>query len=119
MGRQSKEPSSHFPTFVCSVDGPNISPNEIVNIALGEGQIPDSFTLEPNGEAPAFPKDYSTGRNHFNEEKEIPITPSKYVHTRLKCCDDRLASNSQNIFYALDWIKRNAVTSSVHFAERK
>ena len=95
------------------------SPNEIVNIAPGEGQIPVSFTSEPNSEALAFPKDYSARRNHFNEEREIPITPSKYVHARLKCCDDRFASNPQNIFHALDWMEKNAVASSVHFAERK
>ena len=95
------------------------SPNEIVNIAAGEGEIPVSFTSEPNWEASAFPKDYSTGRNLFNEEREIPITPSKYVHARLKCCDDRFASNPQNIFHALDWMEKNAVASSVHFAERK
>ena len=41
------------------------------------------------------------------------------MHTRLKCCDDRFASNPQYIFHALDWIERNAVASSVHFAERK
>ena len=101
------------------VYGPDISPNEIVNIAPGEGQISVSFTSEPNWEALAFPKDYSTGRNHFNEKREIPITPSKHVHTRLKCCDDRFASNPQYMFHALDWIERNAVASSVHFAERK
>ena len=66
-----------------------------------------------------FAEDYSTGRNHFNEEREIPITKTKYVHTRLKCCHDRFASNPQYIFHALDWIERNAVASSVHFAERK
>ena len=95
------------------------SPNEIVNIAPGEGQIPVSFTSEPNSEALAFPKDYSARRNHFNEEREIPITPSKYVHARLKCCDDRFASNPEYIFHALDWIERNVVASSVHFAERQ
>ena len=78
-----------------------------------------SFTSEPNWEAIGFAKVYSTGRNHFNEEREIPITPSKYVHTRLKCCDDRFASNPQFIFNALDWIERNIVASSVHFAQRK
>ena len=57
------------------VDGPNISPNEIVNIAPAEGEIPVSFTSEPYWEALTFPKDYSTGLNHFNEEREIPITP--------------------------------------------
>ena len=51
--------------------------------------------------------------------KEKFITPSKYVHARLKCCDDRFASNPQYIFQSLDWIERNAVASSIHFAERK
>ena len=88
-----------------NVDGPNISPSEIVTIAPSDGQIPVSFTSEPNLEAFAFPKDYSTGRNHFKEE-------------RVKC-DDRFAANPQYIFHALDWIERNAVASSVHFAERK
>ena len=89
-----------------NVDGPNISPSKVVNIAPGEGKIPVSFTLEPNMEALAFPKDYSTGRNHFNEEREIPLTSSKYVHARLKYCNDRFASNPQYIFHALDWIER-------------
>ena len=40
-----------------NVDGPNISPSEIVNIAPGKGQIPVSFTSEPNWETLAFPKD--------------------------------------------------------------
>ena len=99
-----------------NVDGPNISPNEIVNIAPGEGQIPVSFR-NLIGKHLHFLK--STGRNHFNEEREIPITPSKYGHTRLKCCDNRFASNPQYIFHALDWIERNAVARPVHFAERK
>ena len=114
-----KESSSHFPTVMDNVDEPNISPNEIVNIAPGEGQIPVSFTLEPYWEALAFLKDYSTRRNHFNEERETPITPSKYLHVRLRCCDDRFAANPQYIFHALDWIERNAVATSVHFTERK
>ena len=102
-----------------NVDGPNISPSEIVNIAPAEGQIPVSFTSEPSWEALAFPKDYFTGRSHFNEEREIPITLSKYAHAKLTCCDDKFAANPQYIFHTLDWIERNAVASSVDFAERK
>ena len=45
-----------------NVDGPNISPSEIVDITPGEGQIPVPFTLVPNWEALAFPKDQSLGR---------------------------------------------------------
>ena len=69
--RELKESSSHFPTVMYNVDGPNISPNEIVNVAPGEGQIPVSFTLEPNWEALEFPKDYSTGRNHFMRKEKF------------------------------------------------
>ena len=87
--RELKESSSTFPT-VMYVDGPNISPSEIVNIAPGKGQIRVSFTSEPNWEALPFPKDYFTGRNHFNEEREIPITPAIHISCirldRKKCC---------------------------------
>ena len=117
--RELRESSSPFLTVIYNVGGPKISPSEIVNIVSGEGQIPVFFTSEPNWEVLAFPKDYSTEGNHFNEERENPITSSKYVHVRLKCCDDSFAANPQYIFDALDWIKRNAVASSVHFAERK
>ena len=117
--KEIKMSSVPFPTVMHNIDGPNISPSEIVNIAPGEGQIPVSFTSEPDWEALSFPKNYSTGKNHYNEKREIHITPSKYVHARLKCCDDRFASNAQYIFQALDWIERNAVASSIHFAERK
>ena len=50
---------------------------------------------------------------------EIPITPSKYLHARLKCCDDRFPANPQYIFHALDCYERNAVASSVYFTEGK
>ena len=76
----------------------------LVNWVPEEGQIIGSFTSESNLEALAFPTDYSTVRNHFDEDRQIPTTPSKYVHTRLKSCDDRLAANLQYIFHALDWI---------------
>ena len=46
--RELKESSSPFLTVMCNVDGPNISPSEIVNIAPGECQTPVSFTSEPN-----------------------------------------------------------------------
>ena len=51
-----------------------------MNIAHEEGQITVSFTSELNWDAPAFAQDCrkkSTGRNHLNEELDIPITPAK------------------------------------------
>ena len=46
--RELKESSEHFPTVMYNVDGPNTSPNKIVNIAPGEGQFLFFFTSEPN-----------------------------------------------------------------------
>ena len=102
-----------------NIEGPNVSADDLINIAPGEGNIPVSFTSEPNWEALCFVKEYALGSNHFSEERKVPITPSKYVNARLKCCDDRFASNPQYIFQCLDWIERNAVASSIHFAKRK
>ena len=96
------------------IDGPDISPNEILNIAPGEARIFVSFTSELDWEAMSFPKG-----DHYNEKREVHITPSKYIHARLKCCDGRFSSNPQYIFQALDWIERNAVASTIHFSERK
>ena len=61
-----------------NVDDPNVSPSEIDDITPEEGQILVSFTLVPNWEALAFPKDYSLGRRYFNEERKLPIKPSKF-----------------------------------------
>ena len=117
--KELNESFSPFQTAMHNTDRPNRSPSEIGNIAPREGQISISFTSESNWKALAFHKGHSTGRNHLNEEREIPIAPPKYVNARVKYCDDRFAANPQCIFHALDWIKRNAVASSVHFTERK
>ena len=69
--RELKESSSLFLTIMYNIDGPNISPSKIVNIA----KFLISFILEPTEYC-------SKQRNHFNEEREIPITPSNYVHVR-------------------------------------
>ena len=115
--RKLKESSSPFPTVMCNVHGPSSSHVEIVNIALRKGQTPVSFNSGANWEASVFRKNYSTGKNHFNGKREILITPSKYVHVRLKC-DDRFAANPQCIFHAVDWIERNAIASSVYHVEK-
>ena len=50
------------PTLLYNIEGPSILPEEAVNIAPGEGQIP----VEENWEALAFPKLYSYVENYFN-----------------------------------------------------
>ena len=54
--REMKMSSLPSPTVMHSIDGPNISSSEIVNVAPGEGQIPVSFTSEPNWEPLHFLK---------------------------------------------------------------
>ena len=78
-----KEFLSFFWSAMHNVDGPNISPSEIVNREPRESQIPVSFSQGTNWEALAFAQDYSTRRNHVNEEIESLLTHSKYMHARL------------------------------------
>ena len=117
--REKRKTHIEYPTVMHDIDGPNISAEEVLNIAPCENQIPTSSRTEPNWEPLAFPKHYSTGEFHFNVPRKVKITPSKYIHARLKCCDDRFASDPQYIFSALDWIEREAVASSITFAQRK
>ena len=46
--REMKMSFLPFPTVMHNIDGPDISWSEIVNIAPGEGEIPVSFTSQPN-----------------------------------------------------------------------
>lgn len=83
------------------INGTNVRPGEVLNIAPGENQIPVSFTQEPDWEALAFVKEFPLGTGHFNEERDVRITPSQYVHARLKSADDRFASNARYVFAAI------------------
>ena len=80
--------------------------------ALGEGELRDWKAL-------AVVKNFSTGESHFITESKVRIMPSKYLHARLKCCDDGFATDPQYIFQALDWIERNTVANTIYFIKRK
>ena len=105
------------PTLLQNIQGLGILPQQAVNITPGEGQIPLHHSNEVNWEALAFPKLYSHGENNLNSHRDITLTPSRsrylYVHIRLKCVDDRFASDQ------LDWVEKEAVNSSINIAQRK
>ena len=82
--KKQENQSSLFPTVMHEKDGPSISVNQVVNVAPGEGQIPVSFKSEPDWEALCYIKEYPTAKNHFNVEREVPITVSKYIHVQVK-----------------------------------
>ena len=108
-----------FPTALHNVNGSTVNQGDVLNIAPGEGQIPVSFTQEPDWEPLAFVKEFPYGKGHFNEKRRVKITPSQYVHARLKCADDRFASNARYVFAELDMVERAAILSSITFAENK
>ena len=62
-----------------NVYGPNIYPSKTVNITPGQGLVPVYFTSKPDWEALVFAKNYSIGRNHFNEGRETPLTSSVMI----------------------------------------
>ena len=47
------------------------------------------------------------------------MSPSKYAHARLRCADDRFASDTKYIFQCLDWIEKEAVCSSISIVQKK
>jgi hypothetical protein len=124
MAHNSREISktssgNYFPTALHNNDGPDIDACQILNVAPGEGQIPLNTRAEANWEALAFPKEFSTGKFHYNHPRDVNITPIQYVQTRLKGSDNRFASNPQYLFSVLDWIEKTAVASTVNFTQRK
>ena len=58
---EKRSPAVNYPTALYSINGPNVSPEEVVNIVPGEGQIPLSHHENENWEALLFPKQYSHG----------------------------------------------------------
>ena len=93
------------PTVMHNVDGRNTSVNEV------------PFTSKPDWEALPLLIISQLVRAIF-VLKKVRNTPSKYLHSRLKWCDDRFASDMQCKFQALDWTER-IVGSKVYFTERK
>merc|ERR1712142_1374128 len=103
---QTKQTQIPYPTALQLEDGPRITSDQIVEIAPGEGQIPISYSTEPNWEPLAFVKHFSEGKFGYNYQREKYISPTKYIHSRLKSCDDRFASDPQYIFQCLDWSEK-------------
>ena len=107
------------PTVMHDIDGASVSIDKIIDVAPGEGHIPVSLHVEPDCEALAFPRHFPDGKFHFNYTREKPLSISKYIHARLKCCDSRFASDPQYIFFMLDLLEREALSNAINFSERK
>ena len=71
--KDKKLPSNSYPTLMYDKEGPNLSAEELIKYTC-------VITSEPSWEALRFVKEYALGYNHFAEEREFPITSSRYVH---------------------------------------
>ena len=75
---QIHKPGVCHPTVMHNLDGYNIKPEQVVDIAPGEGKIPVNLHIEPNAEPLAFAKLFSDGRFHFNVKRKVPISVTNY-----------------------------------------
>ena len=74
-----------YPTVMQNVHGPDISVEDIVDVAPGEGKIPINRSMEPNCEPLAFPKHFATGQFHYN------VYPSIFPRYATQCsCESQI-----------------------------
>lgn len=75
--------------------GPPVPGNKILNIAPGEGQVPVSMFYQDHWETLAFPTLFPSGKGLFHEDRQIKISPKKYVISRLLSKDCRFAESPE------------------------
>ena len=83
-----------------NMESPSVSPAQVLNKALAEGQNPISLTSKPSRELLVFLKDFPFGIFHFgNATREMPITRSQYIHDSLKCFDNTFVRSTAYILH--------------------
>ena len=75
-----------------------LSGNEITSIAPGENKCHIPFMLDKNCKELSFPVLFPTGRFGFQCERDVKLSPVKYVNARLLNYTGRFASNSEYLF---------------------
>ncbi|KAK3100565.1 hypothetical protein FSP39_021862 [Pinctada imbricata] len=74
--------------------------DEVFDIAPAEGMNPVKMLQEKGNEAKCFPVLFPTGKNSFDETRNLPISLSRYFNNRLMHADNRFAQNTNYLFYA-------------------
>ena len=101
------------------IHGPNVSTDNVLNVAPAEGQRPTKYFNEQNWEALAFPKLFPTGKFTFNHQREKSLRKKKYFSARLLNKDGRFAETSEYIFHALDILERQTLTDTISITKKK
>ena len=72
--------------------------DDVYSLAPGEGKNPVKILQENGNEAKTFPCLFPSGRNKWNENRDVRIRLSRYFHNRLMNADNRFARDSNYIF---------------------
>ena len=91
----------------------------IYNIAPAEGNKPVNFFRTPKLESMAFPVQFPTSVNTFDDARPIKLTPCSYFKSRLMCVDGRFARDTQYLFFAQIVTEIHLATSSMTIQLRK
>ena len=74
--------------------------DEIYNLAPAEGMNPVKLLQEKGNEAKSFPVLFPSGKNTFDEKRQIPLSLCRYFNIRLMNADNRFARDTNYIFYS-------------------
>ncbi|KAL7825646.1 hypothetical protein SRHO_G00340390 [Serrasalmus rhombeus] len=89
-------------------------------IAPAERNNPVSIFKVPKLEAMAFPVQFPTGENTFDEpHRRTALSPSRYFNARLFSADNRFARDTNYIFFAQFVTEMHLATSSMSIQLRK
>ncbi|XP_049340466.1 uncharacterized protein LOC111190042 [Astyanax mexicanus] len=89
-------------------------------IAPAERNNPVSMFKVPKLEAMAFPVQFPSGENTFDEpDRHIALSPSRYFNARLFSADNRFARDTNYIFFAQFVTETHQATSSMSIQLRK
>ena len=90
-----------------------------MNLAPGEGAIPISPFYSPKWEASAFPVLFPTGKNTFDETRQVKISVRKYANVRLLSKDSRFAESTEYTFHCLHWLETTAIRETLAISTQK
>ena len=96
-----------------------LSGNEITSIAPGENKCHIPFMLDKYCEELSFPVLFPTGRFGFQCERDVKLSPVKYVNARLLNYTGRFASNSEYLFLMQYIVEHKKVSDSINIAPKK
>ena len=92
---------------------------EGIVVAPGEGKKPVSIPNDKVWEELGHPYLFPTGQYDCKVEREIPLTPSKYLNQRLLHYTRKFASDNDCIFTAHTALQKVQLSSQINKAMKK